>query len=37
MLPRGYHKISIAFEKVYFPVSKITDSKANFGINDKSY
>jgi hypothetical protein len=37
MLPGGYPKIFIAFEQVYFPVSKITDSKADFGINEKSY
>jgi hypothetical protein len=37
MLPGDYHKIFIAFEQVYFPVSKITYSKADFGINEKSY
>jgi hypothetical protein len=30
-------KIFIAFKKVYFPVSKITNGKANFGINEQSY
>jgi hypothetical protein len=37
MLPGGYHKIFIVFEQVYSPVSKITDRKADFGINEKSY
>jgi hypothetical protein len=37
MLPGGYHKIFIAFEQVHIPVSKITNSKADFGINEKSY
>jgi hypothetical protein len=37
MLLGGYHKIFIAFEQVYFSVSKITDDKADFGINRKSY
>jgi hypothetical protein len=36
MLLGGY-KIFIAFEQVYFPVSKITDRKAGFGINEKPY
>jgi hypothetical protein len=37
MLPGGYHKIFKAFEQVYFPVLKIIDKKADFGINEKSY
>jgi hypothetical protein len=37
MLPGGYHKIFIVFDQVYFPVLKITDRKADFGINEKPY
>jgi hypothetical protein len=37
MPPGDYHKSFIAFEQVYFPISKITNSKADFGINEKSY
>jgi hypothetical protein len=37
MLPRGYHKMFIAFEQVYFPILKITDGSADFGINEKPY
>jgi hypothetical protein len=36
-LPGGYHKIFIAIEKVYFPILKIIDRKANFSINGKPY
>jgi hypothetical protein len=37
MLPGDYHKILIAFEKVYFTILKIIDRKADFGINEKPY
>jgi hypothetical protein len=37
MLPGGYHKIFIAFEQVYFPILKIRDRRADFGINEKPY
>jgi hypothetical protein len=37
MIPGGYHKILIEIEQVYFPVLKIIDRKADFGINEKPY
>jgi hypothetical protein len=37
MIPGGYHKIFIAIEQVYFPILKITDRQADFGINEKPY
>jgi hypothetical protein len=37
MLLGGYHKIFIAIEQVYFSILKITDRKADFGINEKAY
>jgi hypothetical protein len=37
MLLGGYHKILIVFEQVYLPIPKITDRKADFGINGKPY
>jgi hypothetical protein len=37
MLPGGYYKIFKAFEQVHFPILKIINRKADFGINEKPY